>query len=88
MNKMDSALLLELLDVIKAERGMMTAQQLSRLGELDGMRPVLVRCGGGRFTCPAQDTMHFIAIIEMHAGDYIRDVSLLASDPVFVEGKT
>lgn len=45
--------------------------------------PVLVRCGGGRFVCPAQNAKHFIEIIERDAkanedGDYIRDVSLPA----------
>ena len=49
----------------------------------DRLRPVLVRCGRGRFTCAAQDAEHFIAIIERDGSDYIRDVSLLSSDPVF-----
>lgn len=48
------------------------------------LTPMLVRCGGGRFTCPAQNTLHFIGIIEAHAkafpgdSDYVRDVSLSA----------
>lgn len=51
---------------------------------------ILIRCGNGRFTAPAQDVKHFIAIIEEHANvieqhtgfnvnnnrDYIRDVSI------------
>jgi hypothetical protein len=50
--------------------------------KVDRLMLVLVRCGCGRFLCPAQDLQHFIAIIEQHAkdhpneGDYIRDVSL------------
>lgn len=27
---------------------------------------ILVRCGGGRFMCPAQDVKHFLEIIEQH----------------------
>lgn len=64
---------------------------LKALGEHPDSRlwPVLIRCGGGRFTCPAQDAIHFIRIIQQslvlrgnpaphHEQDYIRDVSLLA----------
>lgn len=43
---------------------------------------VLVRCGGGRFTCPIQDVRHFIALIESgqdgEATDYVQDVSFPA----------
>ncbi len=48
---------------------------------------VIVRCGGGRFQCAAQDVQHFVRIIEEHAsrpdavGDYVRDVSLPAVRP-------
>ena len=68
---------------IKDEMGFLSDIQLSRLADLDRLRPVLVRCGRGRFTCAAQDAEHFIAIIERDGSDYIRDVSLLSSDPVF-----
>ncbi|MDP6526520.1 MAG: hypothetical protein QGH15_20090, partial [Kiritimatiellia bacterium] len=44
--------------------------------------PVLVRCNGGRFTCPAQDAKHFIDIIEDH--DHIRSVSLPANGQAFL----
>lgn len=48
---------------------------------------ILVRCGGGRFFAPAQDVIHFIAIIEAHYkanpadehADYVRDCSLAVS---------
>jgi len=43
----------------------------------DRLQPLLVRCGSGRFSCPAQDAKHFIDIITEHGGDYVRDVSLL-----------
>lgn len=44
---------------------------------------VLVRCGGCRFVCAAQDVRHLIALVESgsdngRVGDYVRDVSLLA----------
>jgi hypothetical protein len=39
---------------------------------------VLVRCGGCRFLCGAQDVAHLIAIITADARDYVRDVSLPA----------
>lgn len=41
------------------------------------LTPLLVRCGGGRFTCPAQDVAHFIGLVERQpGGDYVRDVSI------------
>ena len=55
---------------------------IPELVKINRMQLVLVRCGCGRFLCPAQDVQHFIAIVEQHAkdhpneGDYIRDVSL------------
>lgn len=42
----------------------------------DRLQPVLVRCGAGRFSCPAQDVWHFIKIIENDGSDYVRDVSV------------
>ena len=45
---------------------------------------VLVRCEGGRFTCPVQDAKHFISLVVsgQHAGqtEYIRDVALTAGE--------
>ena len=45
---------------------------------------VLVRCGGGRFRCPAQDAEHFISLVVSgrHAGqdEYVRDVGLTAGE--------
>lgn len=42
---------------------------------------VLVRCGGCRLVCAAQDVRHLIALVESGSDDgpeYVRDVSLLA----------
>ena len=43
------------------------------------MQPMLIRCGNGRFTCPAQYVEHFIRIIANEGSDHVRDISLLAS---------
>lgn len=40
---------------------------------------VLVRCGGCRFICAAQDVTHLEQAIES-IGDYVRDVSLPATE--------
>lgn len=53
-----------------------------RLTELPGiirerpLHPCLIRCGNGRFSCPAQDVQHFVDIITRDGQDYIRDISL------------
>lgn len=41
---------------------------------LDRLFPMLVRCGGCRFTCAAQDIRHLVKCVEA-GGDYVRDVS-------------
>jgi hypothetical protein len=55
----------------------LTDADLTLLAEHDRLRPVLVRCGGGRFTAPAQDVRHFAAIIAAEGTDHVRDWSLL-----------
>ena len=38
---------------------------------------LIVRCGGGRFICTADNVEHFVAIIDKkHSEDYVRDVSI------------
>jgi len=37
---------------------------------------LLVRCGCGRFLCPAQDAGHFADIVTREGSDYVRDVTL------------
>lgn len=54
--------------------GFLTEADLAELIKLDRLFPVLVRCGGKRFTCAAQDCAEMIKAIEA-AGDYVRDVS-------------
>lgn len=61
--------------------GFLSEAQVERLAAdpATRMTPVLVRCGNGRFTCPAQNVAHFVGIIENSNGeDHVRDVSLLA----------
>jgi hypothetical protein len=37
---------------------------------------IMVRCGSGRFVCPAQNVEHFINIIDREKTDYVRDISV------------
>ena len=73
-----------LLKRIVGQGGFLSRPDLIFLASLDRLRPVLVRCGGGRFTCPAQDADHFMAIIDAGSCDYVRDVSLPTSDPIYL----
>ena len=73
-----------LLKRIVGQGGFLSRPDLIFLSSLDRLRPVLVRCGGGRFTCPAQDADHFMAIIDAGSWDYVRDVSLPTSDPIYL----
>ena len=51
---------------------------------------VLIRCGGGRFTCPAQDAEHFITLVvsgnDAGQTDYVRDVGLTAGEADYWQG--
>ncbi len=58
-----------------AECGFLNVAQLKELETIDRLCPVLVRCGGCRFTCAAQDVPHLLACIKA-GGDHVRDVSL------------
>jgi hypothetical protein len=61
---------------IKEKCGFITEAQLPAVIAEDRLQMIIVRCGNGRFVCPAQDVAHFIAIIEKEGSDYIRDVSI------------
>lgn len=54
--------------------GFLKDTDLPELTRIDRLCPVLVRCGGCRFTCGAQDAARIIQAIERD-GDYVRDVS-------------
>ena len=72
--------------------GFLTSEDMPEIIKINRLMMVLVRCGNGRFLCPAQDLEHFMTIIQEHSqlthektgqpevacGDYVRDVSLPA----------
>lgn len=66
----------------RTQHGFLTAEQVRAVAADPNTRlhGLLVRCGGCRFTAPAQDIAHLIAIIEASGQDYVRDVSLPATD--------
>ena len=69
-----------LLRTIQAKRcGFLTHEDVAALAADDAARltPLLIRFGGCRLTCPAQDVTTIIAALEA-AGDYCRDVQLPA----------
>jgi hypothetical protein len=74
--------------IVTEQGGFLLPKDVAELAQYDRLRQVLVRCGRGRFTCAAQDAAHFIGIIDRErqnssgceGSDYVRDVSLLASD--------
>lgn len=57
--------------------GFMDEKTLDRINEIHRFAQVLVRCGGGRFICSAQDAKHFMSIISNEDSDYVRDVSII-----------
>jgi hypothetical protein len=75
---MASAVLREVLDRVKTRQGFLSTEDLAVVASNDRLAQVLVRCGGCRFTCPAQDAQHLMDIIERDDKDYVRDVTLVA----------
>ncbi len=79
-----------LAEKIVSQHTFLDENDIKEVQKIDRSMLVLVRCGNGRFLCPAQDVNHFISIIEEHAklkeketgqpfqGDHIRDVSFPA----------
>lgn len=64
--------------LLNTSMGFLTDKEkdLALLIQEDRLQSVLVRCGGGRFACPAQDVEHFIDIISLEQSDYVRDISV------------
>lgn len=54
--------------------GFLRDTDMPELIAVDRLCQVLVRCGGCRFTCAAQDVAHLVKCVEA-GGDYVRDVS-------------
>ena len=78
---------------ITEQSGTLTTQDLAKLARIDRLRMVLVRCGCGiytgdvvfRFQTPAQDAGHFIGMVNSDKLDYVRDVSIPATDPAWTQ---
>jgi hypothetical protein len=85
---MKTATLDTVLARIIANNGFIDELNLSLLAECDRLRQILVRCGSCRFTCAAQDAAHLIRIIHAERRDYVRDVSLPTTDPVYLRAHT
>ena len=73
-----------LFQTIQQQHGFLTETEVAALTRRESTRltQVLVRCGGSRFTCAAQDAARLIAAVEA-SGDYVRDVSLPAGSPLW-----
>lgn len=67
--------------IMARSHGFMQQDDVAELVKIARLHPVLIRCGSGRFTTPAQDVTHFIDIINRDGADYVRDVSLLYEAP-------
>jgi len=71
------------LSVVKTNGGFLRDIDIKMIAERHPMRMLLVRCGNGRFLTAAQDCQHFIDIIRKENSDYVRDVSLPTTDPIY-----
>jgi hypothetical protein len=65
--------------IIHEQHGFLTDRDTEVLAadEFSRLDSLLVRCGGCRFVCSAQDVTHIISALES-SGDYVRDVAFLA----------
>jgi hypothetical protein len=68
----------QLASTMEATGGFLNTHTLPQIIAVDRLMLVLVRCGNGRFLCPAQDVEHFTNIITKEGSDYVRDWSLPA----------
>ena len=65
--------------LLKEKMGFITsAEELKSVIAENRMQLCIVRCGGGRFLCPAQDAEHFMDIVNKEGSDYVRDISIKA----------
>jgi len=72
---------MSILDTIRQTKcGFVQDVDLPQIIAYNRLELLLVRCGCGRFLCPAQDLDHFMGIIKKEGSDYVRDVSLPAQD--------
>jgi len=61
--------------------GFLKDSDLPERAKLDRLFPCLVRCGGCRFTCAAQDVSHLVGIITKEGSDYVRDIAMIMNPP-------
>lgn len=70
---------------ISRQSGCLTREDVAKVVKGDRLCRLLVRCSNGRFIAPAQDVLHFIAIIEEHDKlvpqdnknrDFVRDIQI------------
>lgn len=67
--------------ILKESMGIIQSEeQLDQLIAESRFHPCLVRCGNGRFTCPAQDVRHFTDIINASKDDYVRNISVMRTN--------
>jgi len=71
----------KLLEKIVRNHGYLNGPDVDELAKLDRMHQVCVRCNAARFTCPVQCCAHLCTIIGESGKDWVRDVSLLSTDP-------
>lgn len=69
--------------VVRDRQGFLTKNDLEVIAAQDRHRLILVRCGCGRFLCPADNVQHFMNIIARDGQDYVRDISLPTSDAIW-----
>ena len=72
--------LVDVLEHAEEQGGFLTRQDVDELSVVDRLHMVLVRCNAGRFTCPAQDALHFCKLVEHDGTEWVRDISFLAGD--------
>ena len=60
----------------ETQMGYVAEKDIDSVVEENRFQPCLVRCGGARFICSAQDVKHLTEIIKTEGRDYVRDVSL------------
>ncbi len=70
-------------NIIINQGGFLVNEDIDRLAEHDRLRNVLIRCNGGRFTTAVQCARHYADIVDASKVDWVRDVSLPASDPAY-----
>ena len=70
--------------VCRMRMGFLKEPEINTLAQDEQLRlqPCLVRCNRCRFTTPAQDVKWLIECVEKN-GDWCRDVSIPAGDPIW-----